>query len=65
LFARAASFEEGFIPTAEVLEVVEIDAPKAFDLMAIMLKKADLDEERRARIAGKLEDGQKLLGLLG
>jgi len=48
-----------------VLEVVEIDAPKAFDLMAIMLKKADLDEERRARIAGKLEDGQKLLGLLG
>ncbi len=73
LFARAAekslcspaSFEEGFVPTAEVLEDLAIDAPKAFDLMAIMLKGADLDEERRTRIVCKLEDGEKLLALLG
>ncbi|KLO17689.1 hypothetical protein SCHPADRAFT_156858 [Schizopora paradoxa] len=72
LFARAvekslcspASFEEGFNSTAEALEDIAIDAPKAFDLMAIVMKGAALDEERRTRIAGKSEDGDKLLALL-
>lgn len=55
LFARAVekalclpiSLEEGFIPTAEDLEDLAIDAPKAFDLMAIMMKGAHLNEKRR------------------
>lgn len=73
LFGRAvektlcspSSFEEGFNPTAEALEDIVIDSPKAFDLMAMMMKGASLDEERRTRIAGKSEDGEKLLALLG
>lgn len=42
-----SSFVEGFIPTAELLEDIAIDTPRAFDLMAIMLKGAKLDGERR------------------
>lgn len=60
----AAAFEEGFIPTAEILDDVAIDAPKAFDLMAIMLKGTNLDSERQSRIAGKSMDSDKLLALL-
>ncbi|KZP10374.1 hypothetical protein FIBSPDRAFT_1051378 [Athelia psychrophila] len=33
-----ASFEEGFMPIAELLDDIAIDAPKAFDLMAVMVK---------------------------
>ncbi|OSX61566.1 hypothetical protein POSPLADRAFT_1170204 [Postia placenta MAD-698-R-SB12] len=74
LFSRALSrnscsphsFEEGFMPTAEILDDIAIDAPKAFDLMAIMMKGAglDKDEERRARLASKSMDSDKLLALL-
>lgn len=59
-----ATFEEGFLPTAEMLDDIAIDAPKAFNLMAIMIKGAKIDEERRTRIASKSMDSDKLLALL-
>ena len=61
-----ASFEEGFLLVSEILDDVAIDAPKAFNLMAVMLKGAgmDKDEERRTRIAGKSQTPDKLLDLL-
>ncbi|KAG2153179.1 ARM repeat-containing protein [Suillus clintonianus] len=59
-------FEEGFTPTAELLDDIAIDAPKAFDYMAIMLRGAgfEKDPERLQRIASKLEDSDKLLSLV-
>ena len=61
-----ASFEEGFLPVAEALDDIAIDAPKAFQIMAIMMKGAglDKDEERRTRIAQKSIDSDKLIELL-
>ncbi|EPT00387.1 hypothetical protein FOMPIDRAFT_1146531 [Fomitopsis schrenkii] len=56
--------EKGFASTAEILDDIAIDAPKAFSLMAIMMKGAQLDEERRTRLASKLEDSDKLTSLL-
>ncbi|KAJ8489573.1 hypothetical protein ONZ45_g13535 [Pleurotus djamor] len=72
LFTRAsskdlcssASFEEGFMGTAEFLEDIAIDAPKAWDLMAIVVKGAVLDEDARGRVAAKTGDAPKLLALL-
>jgi translation initiation factor 4G len=60
------SFEEGFTTTAEILDEIVVDAPKAFELMAIMLKGAGLDndERRRSRITSKSKDSDKLLALL-
>jgi translation initiation factor 4G len=60
-----AAFEEGFTPVAEVVDDIAIDAPKAFNFMAIMLKGAglDKDDERRTRIASKSSD-DRLLALL-
>jgi hypothetical protein len=60
------SFEEGFTTTAEILDEIVVDAPKAFELMAIMLKGAGLDndERRRSRIASKSKDSDKLLSML-
>ena len=73
-FARAteknlcsiAALEEGFLPIAELLDDIAIDAPKAFQIMATMMKGAglDKDEERRDRIAQESVDSDKLLGLL-
>ncbi|KAI6145567.1 armadillo-type protein [Pisolithus tinctorius] len=74
-FSRPASqqecspdaFEAGFTPMAELLEDIAIDAPKAFEYMAIMLKGAgmDKDEERMKRIAEKVTDsGDRLLQLV-
>ncbi|KAJ4483536.1 hypothetical protein J3R30DRAFT_1795633 [Lentinula aciculospora] len=71
-FKRAASkklcspsaFEEGFLGVAEFLDDIAIDAPKATDLLAIMIKGADLSEEQRTNIASKSADnGDKLLKL--
>ena len=59
-----ASFEEGFAPTAESLDDIAIDVPKAFNLMAIMMKGAGLDEERWRRLASKSVDSDKLVSLL-
>jgi translation initiation factor 4G len=72
LFNRAAenklcapeAFEEGFLPTAEILDDVAIDAPKAFDLMAIMMKGSGMGPEQCSRLAEKSMDSDKLLGLL-
>lgn len=60
-------FEQGFLPIAELLDDIVIDAPKAFDAMAVMLKGAHLDKDlqRRDRIAGKSMDSEKLIALLG
>ncbi|TFY60895.1 hypothetical protein EVJ58_g4849 [Rhodofomes roseus] len=58
------SLEKGFTPTAEILDDIVIDAPKALDLMATMMKGAQLDEERRTRLASKSMDSDKLIGLL-
>jgi len=73
-FARAveknlcsiSAFEEGFLPVAELLDDIAIDAPKAFQIMAIMMKGAglDKDEERRTKIAQKSMDSDKLVELL-
>ena len=73
-FAQASSkgqcsfevFEAGFMPMAEFLDDIAIDAPNAFKFMAIMLKGAgfDKDEERLGRIAGKSVDSDKLLQLV-
>jgi translation initiation factor 4G len=72
LFAIAASknlcspaaFEEGLVPTAELIEDIAIDAPKAFELFATMVKGASLDGERRSRLASRSEASEKLLLLL-
>ncbi|KAF9486002.1 ARM repeat-containing protein [Pholiota conissans] len=60
----AAAFEEGFSGLAEFIEDIAIDAPKAAQLFALMIKGAKLDEEARARIAAKSSDSDKLLALL-
>ena len=44
-----ASFEEGFAPAAEILDDIAIDVPNAFNLMAIMMKDAGLDEDEEQR----------------
>jgi len=56
-----AAFDDGFTPTAELLDDTALDAPKAFNFMAIMMKGAGLDEDRRTRIASKSD---ALLALL-
>ena len=60
----ADALEQGFLPTAEILDDIAIDAPKAFDLMAIMINGSKLDEERRKTIAEKSVDSDKLIALL-
>ncbi|KAF8161297.1 hypothetical protein B0H34DRAFT_796105 [Crassisporium funariophilum] len=70
-FARAVekrlssptSFEAGFSPIAEIIDDIAIDAPKAFQLFAVMIKGSNLDEERRSKLALKSMDSDKLLAL--
>ncbi|KAG0708601.1 hypothetical protein DFH29DRAFT_891045, partial [Suillus ampliporus] len=59
-------FEEGFMPMAAFLDDIAIDASKAFDRMAIMLRGAGFEKEpeRLRRIASKLEDSDKLVSLV-
>ncbi len=72
LFARATSknlcsptaFEEGLTPVAEMIDDIAIDAPKAFTLLATMIKGVGFDEDRRSRLASKSMDSDKLLALL-
>jgi translation initiation factor 4G len=47
----AASFEQGLLPVAEVIDDIAIDAPKALQLLAIMVKGAELDQERLSNLA--------------
>jgi translation initiation factor 4G len=60
------AFEQGFLLVAEMLDDINIDAPKAFDLMAIMLKGSGItaDKARRARIADNSMNADKLVALL-
>ena len=72
LFGRATSknlcsqdaLEQGFLPCAEIIGDIAIDAPKAFQLFAMMIKGAEFDEERRSRLVASSTDSDKLLGLL-
>ncbi|EKM53380.1 uncharacterized protein PHACADRAFT_259721 [Phanerochaete carnosa HHB-10118-sp] len=74
LFARAvaknlaspATFEQGFEGTAEFLDDIAVDAPKAPQYFVAMMKGAglDKDEERCTRLLGKSMDSEKLLGML-
>ena len=73
-FARPASqrecspgvFEAGFISIVEHLDDIAIDASKAFEYLAIMLKGAgfDRDKERLKRIAKKAMESDKSLQLV-
>jgi translation initiation factor 4G len=58
------ALEEGFSPLVEILEDIAIDAPKAPNNMAVMMKSASFDSERTARIADKSLEPDKLLELL-
>ncbi|KAG6902772.1 hypothetical protein C0995_011920 [Termitomyces sp. Mi166 len=58
------AFEAGFLPIAEIIDDVAIDAPKAFTYFATVVKSAGLDDERKVRLASKSLDEQKLLDLL-
>ncbi|KAG1804040.1 uncharacterized protein BJ212DRAFT_1284830 [Suillus subaureus] len=59
-------FEKGFMPMAEFLDDIAIDAPKAFGYMAIMLRGAGFENEpeRLQRIASKLGVSDKLVSLV-
>ena len=73
-FTRAAekqlcsisAFEEEFLPTAELLGIVAIDALKAFQIVATMVKGAGLDKdgERPTRIVQESMDSGEVLQLL-
>ena len=60
----AASFEEGLTPVAEIIDDIAIDAPKAFQLLAVMVKGASLNQERLLNLASKSLDSDKFLALL-
>ena len=59
----AASFEKGLTPVAEVIDDIVIDAPKAFQLLAMMVNSAGLDQERLSNLASKSFDSDKFLAL--
>lgn len=73
-FARAASmnlcspatFEQGFAGTAEFLDDIAVDAPKAPQYFVKMLQGTGLgkDEERCTRLFSKSVDSDKLLSML-
>ncbi|KIP11353.1 hypothetical protein PHLGIDRAFT_64174, partial [Phlebiopsis gigantea 11061_1 CR5-6] len=73
-FMRAASkslcppeaFEQGFAGTAEFLDDIAVDAPKAPQYFIKMLKASalDQDEERCKQLLSKSADSEKLLGML-
>jgi translation initiation factor 4G len=72
LFARALSkslsthdaLEEGLGLVAEIIDDLAIDAPTAPKLFALIVKGANLNEERRTRIASKSMEPDKLIALL-
>ncbi|EIW83902.1 hypothetical protein CONPUDRAFT_119310 [Coniophora puteana RWD-64-598 SS2] len=63
----AATFEEGFLPVAELLDDTAVDAPKAVDYMAMLVRGThlDKDKEKLKRIAEKSEfNSEKFLRLV-
>ncbi|KAI0263838.1 hypothetical protein BC834DRAFT_924863 [Gloeopeniophorella convolvens] len=61
-----AALEEGFAPLAEMLDDLAVDIPKAWAYFVSLMRGAglDRDEERRARIAEKTMDAERLNALL-
>ncbi|KAF7315030.1 MI domain-containing protein [Mycena indigotica] len=57
----AEAFEEGLAPLAEILEDIAIDAPKAPNYFALIMKLVTFDDERQKRVAEKTGDVDKLL----
>ncbi|KAG6913758.1 hypothetical protein DXG01_004491 [Tephrocybe rancida] len=72
LFARVAekqlcspaAFEQGFMPIAELIDDITIDAPNAFTSLATVVKSAGLDEESNGRVAAMSVDAAKFLELI-
>ena len=60
----AASFEQGLTPVAEIIDDIAIDAPKALQLLAMMVKAASLNQEQLSNLASKSSDSDKFLALL-
>lgn len=60
----AEAFEAGLTPVAEAIDDIAIDAPKAVQLFAMMIKGAGLDEARLSNLVSKSEDSDKLLDLI-
>ena len=60
----AASFEEGLTPVTEIIDDIAIDAPKALQLLAMMVKGASLKGKQLSNLASKSLDSDKLLALL-
>ncbi|KAG6850865.1 hypothetical protein H0H93_007483 [Arthromyces matolae] len=58
------ALEQGFLVIAEVIDDIAIDAPKAFNYFAAIVKGAGLDDDRKALLASKSIDDSKLLELL-
>ena len=57
-----SAFEEGFLSVAEFLDDIAIDAPKACDFMAAMVKGAGFGDDSKNKIASKsTENKAKLL----
>jgi hypothetical protein len=51
------------LPCAKVIDDVTLDAPKAFQLFAIMIKGVLLDNERKSRLTSKSMHSRNLLSL--
>ena len=60
----SASFEQGLTPVAEIIDDIAIDAPKAFQLLAIMVKAAGLNQEQLSNLASKSLNSDKFLVLV-
>ena len=62
--ASEAAFEEGFSSLLEFLDDIVVDAPKAVDLMALMMKGVGFsDGVKNSLCAKSAESGEKLLSL--
>ena len=61
-----ACFEEGFMPTAEWLDDIVIDCPRAFELMVMMMRGSALDKDWHcySRIAARSKHNNDFVALL-
>lgn len=60
----AGAFESGFEPTSEFIYDIAVDAPKAPQLFAQIVKGAGLSEQARQQVASKSSNSDSLLALL-
>ncbi|KAI1782732.1 hypothetical protein LXA43DRAFT_1049746 [Ganoderma leucocontextum] len=60
------SFQESFMLPAEIIDDLAINALKALDLFAVLIKGAHLheDEKRRTQLASNSMESDKLVALL-